>query len=460
MELEASVSVDIPLEPGRLTHEVLVSKGGVFTFYRNGVQMASVPSPRAVTDCDGDVVLLGSSSLALSSVSFYARAFQANEVAEMYVGGQPLSELATGSVLPLLSIASSEQVIGQIVSSADQNGDVIGKVKDQTVFNTVLSMASSEESTLSLEENIIFHPPDNADATVLPSSLRGSLLPKYGQLLWGKGGEQNATTENMRKSSRAWRNDTSQKSYYPIVQGPVFTDSSIPDLVHDFPFEIPDNAPGLTISGWFQPLRVDRSDSFGFSFFGGKCEVPNSECLEIRYYDQGGWLSAEIKRNSNNDAEVGSGGGIWNEDDPEQSSPDEMFINTRRSGEMGPGAWRMVTVQVDLAAKALRFFKDGIQVADSTKGFNMDPTWNDPISDKYNISWFSFGQVTYRNGVSDQMEDSIDGSPDVSATFRVTDMRIYPNVLTRQEIAKIHTDSTWRQGGKIRQVGVGCCFVQ
>lgn len=97
------MSAGLKLETGLLTHEVLVSKGGVFTFFRNGVKVASVPTPRSVTECDGDVVLLGSPLIALASVSFYARALQDNEVSEMYVGGQPLSELATGSLLPQVS---------------------------------------------------------------------------------------------------------------------------------------------------------------------------------------------------------------------------------------------------------------------------------------------------------------------------------------------------------------------
>ena len=98
--------------------------------------MVSIPTPRAVTDCDGDVVLLGSTSIALSSVNFYARAFHPNEVAEMYVGGQPLSELATGSVLPLLPVDSSTQIVDKISSSAGQTGASLRIVQDQTVYNT------------------------------------------------------------------------------------------------------------------------------------------------------------------------------------------------------------------------------------------------------------------------------------------------------------------------------------
>ena len=118
-EQEASVKAGPSLQPG-LTHEVLVSKGGIFTFYRNGVQLASVPSPRAVTDCEGNVVLMGDPSVALASVSFYARALKPNEVAEMYVGGQPLSELATASVLPQVEIQSEDQIM-QTVCACNQS---------------------------------------------------------------------------------------------------------------------------------------------------------------------------------------------------------------------------------------------------------------------------------------------------------------------------------------------------
>jgi len=117
-ENEASISAELPLNLG-LTHDVLVSKGGIFTFYRNGEKVVSIATPRVVTDCIGNVVLLGSTSIVLSSVSFYSRAFQPNEVAEMYVGGQPLSELATGSMLSQPIVDSTAQVMAKVDSSAD-----------------------------------------------------------------------------------------------------------------------------------------------------------------------------------------------------------------------------------------------------------------------------------------------------------------------------------------------------
>ena len=68
-KVEASDSAGFPLQHD-LTHEVLVSKSRTFTFYRNGQKVISMPTPRAVIDCDSDVVLLGSTSIALSFVTF------------------------------------------------------------------------------------------------------------------------------------------------------------------------------------------------------------------------------------------------------------------------------------------------------------------------------------------------------------------------------------------------------
>jgi len=259
-EVEASVSAGLALEHG-LTHEVLVSKGGIFTFYRNGKEVVSMPTPRAVTDCDGDVVLLGSTSIALSSVSFYARAFQFNEVAEMYVGGQPLSELATGSTLPLLRVDSSSQIMDKISSSADQTTDVMTQVQDQTIYNTVLSMSPATDST-SLKDNEILHPPDNADATLIPDEKKQLLLPAFGLKLWQAGGKKTLEARGNIRAARLWHNDTSQKSYWPMLQGPVFMHRLPTDhLAIDLPFDIHQNAPGLTLNFWCQPLRVSQSDT-------------------------------------------------------------------------------------------------------------------------------------------------------------------------------------------------------
>ena len=194
-EKEAFVSAELPLNLG-LTHEVLVSKGGIFTFYRNGEKVVSISTPRAVTDCDGDVVLLGSTSIALSSVGFYGRALQPNEVAEMYVGGQPLSELATGSVLSQPLVDSTAQVMAKVDSSADSIEESLDKAQDQTIYNTVLSLSSSSKpleqmrpcTQLTRQNRLCFQ--ISGWATIFPSGTK-----RYGRLEVSK-------QQNMKKAGR------------------------------------------------------------------------------------------------------------------------------------------------------------------------------------------------------------------------------------------------------------------
>ena len=178
----------------------------------------------------------------------------------MYTGGQPLSELATGSMILLLLVDSSSQITDKIRSSTDQTADVIGEVKNQTIYNTVLFMSQSTEGVI-LEDNEILHPPNNAGATVLPDISVSSLLPPFGMMLWQTGGYQTVEMERNKSSTRSWRTGTLPKSYWPMVQGPIFVHRLPRDqLSTDMPFDILQDAPGVTLNFWMQPLRVNQSD--------------------------------------------------------------------------------------------------------------------------------------------------------------------------------------------------------
>jgi len=401
-EKEASVSAELPLKLG-LTHEVLVSKGGIFTFYRNGEKVVSISTPRAVTDCDDDIVLLGSTSIALSSVSFYARALQPNEVAEMYVGGQPLSELATGSVLSQPIVDSTAQVMAKVDSSADSIDQSLDKAQDQTIYNTVLSMSSS---SLPIEEDEMLHPIDEAGATVLPNARMGIDLPKWGQLLWQKGGSKTAADEEIRKKHRTWKNDSkvSSKAFYTIVQGPIFNENPSPmNLIHDFPFDVPNNSPGVTFNFWFQPLMIDQADCVNFMFYGGKCNVSGCDkpfavhdshlkrapekqrrnffdtncpidCLFVNYQGCSWWNSGAAGRiNTGSRARaleqgvyVSENGGVWDPEDPNKATLDEKFYASRMSApSLSPLAWRMITLRLDMETRVMDFYYDAELVGTS-----------------------------------------------------------------------------------------------
>lgn len=77
-----------------LNHQALVVANSTIFFYQNGVLAVEVSLPRQVTECLNPMpVEIGDKSLEITSMKFYDRALQRNEIEEIFQGGQPLSEL-------------------------------------------------------------------------------------------------------------------------------------------------------------------------------------------------------------------------------------------------------------------------------------------------------------------------------------------------------------------------------
>ena len=298
----------------------------------------------------------------------------------------------------------------------------LGGVEEQTVFNTIVSMASDQEKTVSMSDNEILHPPDGAGPTVLSSAARGSQLPPFGERVWKEGGSKTVETEIARRNSRSWRNDTAQKSYWPVVIGPIFAENpTTGDLLHDLPFQIPNTAPGFTINYWYQSLMENRSDGMCLTLYTKSCDVPNcqarhdaifdnrfapnrarswindptgdcpDDCVVIGHCSYGFYDRNFIERVNRKEIDgswriyTGINNGLWSEDDESQSKPDELFFNAKNTAEMLPVAWRMLTIQVDLVSKILRFYLDGEFVQESSP--------DEPVPSWFRVSDFSDGNL-------------------------------------------------------------------
>ena len=96
---------------GQLSHTVVTVKDGWLIFYRDGKRLGDrIKLPRNVTDCiNPDVAELGDARIALLAFKFYPRALNDNEIQEMYEGGAPLVEVATGTTLKLVQEDSLKQ---------------------------------------------------------------------------------------------------------------------------------------------------------------------------------------------------------------------------------------------------------------------------------------------------------------------------------------------------------------
>lgn len=110
----------------------------------------------------------------------------------------------------------------------------------------------------------------------------------------------------------------------------------------------------------------------------------------------------------------------------------------------------MITAQLDFTANSVRLYLDARLVGDSLKGVKISPLYKYPIPSWAQVKDFgrSFVQFDSSEGrTGPNFVRNVD-----SINFRVADIRLYQHVLTEAELSKIHLDSTWRQGGMMRQV--------
>jgi hypothetical protein len=87
--------------------------------------------------------------------------------------------------------------------------------------------------------------------------------------------------------------------------------------------------------------------------------------------------------------------------------------------------------------------------ADSTKGGRDQPSRYSEIPSWFQLEHLSQGFVRI---FGEDIRSYTDDPERVSALHRVADVRIYRDVLSPDEIRKLHEESHWPEGGKMRQV--------
>lgn len=233
-------------------------------------------------------------------------------------------------------------------SSSEVTGGSLRQTNSRTLYNTVLSISQFKEAKLTAAENEILFPADGAGVTVLGNPANEAGLPDRAKLLKIQGLLAPKSYEEARQASRSLRSDSSGKTYFPAIVGPILNDAHTTLLSHHFYLTIPQSSAGLTINFWVQWLRPDWSDGSILTLYGGGCgncvrfSNCTDQCLSILNFDMGAWMQWGLQQmgpgSATGLAQIGEFGGLWSEDDSEQRAPDEKFLNTRRASFPGSRA--------------------------------------------------------------------------------------------------------------------------
>eukprot|EP00960_Hanusia_phi_P053816 762467-Hanusia_phi.AAC.3 len=361
--------VQVNAEASGLTHEAIVIYQGTITFYRNGKQIQEpVNLPRDITDCSGGNIELGNSQLSIASLKFYARALRRNEIAEMFYGGQPLTELATGSSLSGVERNPLDQVMATIQSTDGiiqrENEDV----KEQTLYNNVLNIAMLGTNGTNPDDDVVIYPEDLSSATALPSCKESALTEREKQF-WTESGK----LCNWSASNAHWKNDTFG-TYWPLIQGTIYGDNKhgltkLPPLT--------DEVEVVTFTWWNKPLMPYRMYECS-PLMNGEDATKNPVVVKLSNY--GHFIGGDVYLNLSTADYLlmnadGTPATTWMGEWPAVFDPetgrDEKYYHTIRSGEPGPTAWRFMAAQFDFRARAFCVFLDGKLLLNSTLGCNL-----------------------------------------------------------------------------------------
>mmetsp|Transcript_924 Transcript_924/g.2032 ORF Transcript_924/g.2032 Transcript_924/m.2032 type:complete len:1682 (-) Transcript_924:65-5110(-) len=383
--------------PTGWSHEAIVVEGRNITFYRNGELLKKETLPRTLTQCRG-IVEMGDADLGLSAVKFYGRALKFNEISEIYTGGQPLSELITGS-----SVAQSRRdPLEQAIAATNQGTDTVSKdVSDHNIRAIINSAAKNNKLDQLLNpQNDPNFPEDLSPAASLMSgtadaSIRSAMIATDRERQhWVAGG----SPTNDLVQGTAWEADGAG-TYWHLLKNIVYAGKN------DVPIAtipaIPAGTRAFTITYWVKPfdpfLRNDCN--IIMSPYGNTSTWSagwTNSGTRWRWIDGGHWFQTAmwfsdtiegrmlvrddgVRFADSNDyvmsfQESTTGNGL-----------DEKYLPTGRSQEPGPTAWRYYAVSYDWNSGSVTHWIDGKKNFDSVDGghrvrdkLKLDPA-QDPV---------------------------------------------------------------------------------
>mmetsp|Transcript_58464 Transcript_58464/g.137275 ORF Transcript_58464/g.137275 Transcript_58464/m.137275 type:complete len:1840 (+) Transcript_58464:176-5695(+) len=424
---------------GVLSHEVLVVDGLVAKFYRDGKLLGSRTLPRPLTDCiNPDPVELGDVRIALSAVKFYARALSDSEVEEMFQGGAPLVEVATGSKLGLVV---EDELLQVGVEVKDGKKETLEAIDLSSEYNMVSSKVglSAEDNHLPAEEYGIDpkFPFDPAPPAVLPRGMEPALvkmLPDGEKAIWEEAGRpMTGLRVEQFVPDPVWEGT----EHFSLVEEPMHGDGSAGGRL---PI-LEDATDGITMSFWFKSYELSRGH--GPNMIVERVAQDGYPAMKMEFNLELDWVWISLSVEGVGEGYVWSFLTVFDES---TGRIDEQYLLYSFAQNPAPLVWRHLLWQYDGATGKFAFFLDGKQVIDVPHYEQTKYTsWED-----LNTAPFPSASTVFSNAtVTPHSWDG--GSKWQTIPGKIAQLRVYTRILTPDEIEELHKSSSWPAGDSVRQ---------
>jgi hypothetical protein len=198
----------------------------------------TVQLPRPITNCLGTVEL-GADGLELSAAKFYPRALATNELADIYAGGAPLSEIATSTVLRTTTEDSFAGLQFSTAASAAGTAETLATENARTAASLLVSKRALGEND-DVRDAALYLIDESPAAPLFLAPDIASLLPPRELARWIAQGSLTAavspaTAPNQTSTTaaagqiaplvEAWRNETRMGLYWSMWDGALYVEN-------------------------------------------------------------------------------------------------------------------------------------------------------------------------------------------------------------------------------------------
>lgn len=417
---------------GEATHEVITVDQDTVTFYTNGEMVGQpVTLPRKLTECQfGAPIEMGDENMALSSFKFYQRAFTPSEVSELYLGGQPLVELAAG-----VTLQAQATTAGDVTSVATDSEEMIVQVDGVGVEGQIRATMGSEPVDGSGQKGWIEFP----DPTFPPDPSPPAWLPGGARTVEYLSAEERAAWERGNRTglgflTERWSVDEQGKEYYSVFEDPIYGDGTQVATLPQFDASLE----GATISFWLRALNPTRlSGPHVHLFTTEEEEYRSSSCrgdvlptdVDLNFRMELDWATVEGR--ARGQCKFAWWFLTWF--NPTTQSISEDFLISSFAKEPRPLVWRHAAYQYNASSGGWSFYLDGGFVFDSSR-YSM-ASGLAPFLDTNVHQMLSGTKLAAHSWVR--------GGAFVNIPAKIAQFRVYTSMLSPAEILAVQDRALW-----------------